>query len=131
MIILWEIRWNIFPSSARIYSLTTVNRLSLIIASLLRIVAPSVADISTAYAINNILPPTHRGSNVLRACVFTSHVHVARRVTASVTIIKNSREGFTQLNSSTAYRRHLERTLGTYFLSCRDLKKFNEETLLW
>lgn len=54
-------------------ALTTANRLSLIIASLLRIVAPS--DISTAYAINNTLPPTHRpcrDCNVLRmyTCVF-------------------------------------------------------------
>lgn len=48
-------------------ALTTANRLSLIIASLLRIVAPS--DISTVYAINNTLPPTHRPCrdyNVLR-----------------------------------------------------------------
>lgn len=48
-------------------ALTTANRLSFIIASLLRIVAPS--DISTAYAINNTLPPTHRPCrdyNVLR-----------------------------------------------------------------
>lgn len=76
-------------------SLTIVNRLSLIIASLLRIVAPPVADISTVYAINNTLPPTHRprGCNVLQcACVFTSHAQVARRVTPGVTTAKNSRQ---------------------------------------
>jgi len=45
------------------------NRLSLIIVSLLRIVAPPVAGISTVYAINNTLPPTHRpcrDCNILR-----------------------------------------------------------------
>jgi len=52
------------------------NRLSLIIVSLLRIVAPPIAGISTVYAINNTLPPTHRpcrDCNVLRVYAYALH----------------------------------------------------------
>lgn len=78
---------SLFLSFSGSRALTTANRLSLIIASLLRIAAPPVADISTVYAINNTLPPTHRpcrGCDVLRTRVFASRAHAHTRARTSL-----------------------------------------------